>query len=100
MRKILAVTALAFPFALAGCGGPTHVAVYGPPPPGYNAVEQHGFRDGLQAGLHDYRDGQRPDPMRHGKFRNPPLQGPAAGDYQQGFREGYDRAYQGPEHRY
>jgi len=95
MRKLLAVTVLALPFAIAGCSSHENRYYAAPPPPAYGEIAQRAFHDGFEAGRHDMAKGWAPDADRHGDFRNPPVPRPAFEDYRHEFREGYERAFRG-----
>ncbi len=92
MRKTLLLCALAAPLALAGCGHPNYGYGYAPPPPAYNEIARQAFNDGFNAARNDIAHGHPPNAEAHKRFRNPPVPGPAWGDYRQGFREGYRQA--------
>ena len=93
MRKVLAVTALALPLALAGCAEHERSYYSGPYAPAYEQFGQRGFHDGFDAGRHDLSRGWRPDIDRHGDFRNPPVPDGARREYRHEFHEGYERAF-------
>jgi hypothetical protein len=93
MRKLLAVAALALPFAIAGCASHENMYYSAPLPPAYSEIGQRGFRDGFDAARHDISKGWAPDVDRHGRFRNPPVPRPALEDYRRAFREGYERVF-------
>ena len=93
MRKVLAVTALALPLALAGCAEHERSYYSGPYAPAYEQFGQRGFHDGFDAGRHDLSRGWRPDIDKHGDFRNPPVPDGARREYRHGFHEGYERAF-------
>ena len=94
IRKVLALAALLFPLALAGCSHPQPV-VYAapPPPPAFGPVAQQGFHDGVQAARRDIGKSLAPDLQRHPRFRNPPVGPPE--EYRRGFRAGYEQTFRG-----
>jgi hypothetical protein len=92
MKKLLAVSTLLLPLALAGCSHPQ--PYYPPPPPPAGAqVAQQGYHDGFEAAQRDISRGAPPDPGRHPHFRNPPVPPPLIEDYRHAFRGGYDQVY-------
>jgi hypothetical protein len=94
MKKLLAVSMLAAATLMAGCG---HPAYYGPPPPPGVQIHDQGIHDGFEAARADAANGRPPAFQRHPRFRNPPVPGPAIGDYRDGFRQGYENFFhQGP----
>ena len=95
LKEFAAISALAIPFALAGC---THTqVVYAPPPPPaeLSPAAQHGYHDGIDAARRDIARGLAPDVQRHPRFRNPPVPPPAFEEYRHGFRAGYDQTIRG-----
>jgi hypothetical protein len=95
MKKFLTISLLsAAAFMAVGCAHP-HPA-YGPPPPGVQIHDQ-GIHDGFEAARHDVATGRPPNFAHHPRYRNPPVPGPAWGDYRNGFRQGYEQfLHQGP----
>jgi hypothetical protein len=93
MKKILYLSLIFLPLALAGCSHRT-VVVYAPPP-AYSEAAQQGYRDGVAAAQRDIRGGLSQDADRHPRFRNPPVPPPLAEDYRNGFREGYRAVFRG-----
>ncbi len=94
LKMFLALIALAFPLAAAGCSHPQPV-VYAPPPPGLGAAEQQGYYDGSLAARNDIRKGLMPDVERHRKFRDPSVRTAAIEGYRHGFRAGYEQTFRG-----
>jgi hypothetical protein len=93
MKKLIALSTLLLPLALAGC---SHPQPYYPPPPPPAAgaqVAQQGYHDGFEAAQRDISRGAPPDPGRHPHFRNPPVPPPLIEDYRHSFRNGYDQVY-------
>jgi hypothetical protein len=95
MKRLLALTVLFIPFALAGCSHPQPVAYYPPPPPppAYAQVAEQGHHDGIEAARRDISQGAPPDVNRHPRFRNPPVPPPLMADYRRAFNGGYDEVY-------
>jgi hypothetical protein len=89
MRKFLAVSLLSTAALLAGCSHPRPV-YYAPPPPGVQIHDQ-GIHDGFEAARSDVANNRPPQFARHPRYRNPPVPGPAWGDYRSGFRQGYEQ---------
>jgi hypothetical protein len=96
LKKIAAISALAIPFALAGCTH-TQTVVYTPPPPPaeLSPAAQQGYHDGIDAARRDIARSLAPDVQRHPRFRNPPVPPPAFDEYRHGFRAGYDQTVRG-----
>ena len=61
LKKIAAISALAIPFALAGCTH-TQTVVYTPPPPPaeLSPAAQQGYHDGIDAARRDIARSRRP----------------------------------------
>ena len=88
MKKLLAVSMLAATTLVAGCG---HPAYYGPPPPPGVQIHEQAIHDGFEAARRDVAEGRPLNFQHHPRFRNPPVPGPAWGDYRSGFRQGYEQ---------
>ena len=57
-------------------------------PPATHVSESQGFRDGLNDGSDDARDGKSYEPARHNSYKNAQTSA-----YLDGFRRGYDEGY-------
>ena len=95
MKKLLAIFVFSAAAVVAvGCAHPP--PVYGPPPPVVQIHDQ-GVHDGFEAARNDVAAGRPPNFAHHPHYRNPPVPGPAWGDYRNGFRQGYQQfLHQGP----
>jgi len=93
MKKYLCLALIFLPVALTGCSHRT-VVVY-QPPPAYSEAARQGYHDGVAAAQRDIRNGLGQDANRHPRLRNPPVPGPLAEDYRNGFREGYRAVFHG-----
>lgn len=63
------------------------------PPPEFQEIQRRGFRDGIGAARQDFARQMRPDPAAHEEFRHPPLPPDLHNAYRDGFRHGYQRAF-------
>jgi hypothetical protein len=62
------------------------------PPSEFRAVQQQGFRDGLEGFHRDMDNHRRPDPNNRDEYRNPSVPFRDRADYRAGFRRGYEAA--------
>ncbi|MES2392410.1 MAG: hypothetical protein V4555_12270 [Acidobacteriota bacterium] len=63
------------------------------PPPEFAAVEQRGYRDGVDGARKDFENHRQPTVMNRDEYRNPHFIRPfERRDYLMGFRRGYDAA--------
>jgi len=63
------------------------------PPDEFRDVQKQGFRDGIDAAHHDIDNHRHRDAEHHERFRHPPVSHDLVRDYRDGFRRGYDTAW-------
>jgi hypothetical protein len=64
------------------------------PPPEFREVQRQGFRDGIEGARKDF-DNHRPANVRNrDEYRHPHVDPSVRHDYREGFRRGYDVAWQ------
>lgn len=67
------------------------------PPGEFRDVQRQGFHDGIDAAHHDIDEHRHRDADHHERFKNPPVDRhdhDLVRDYRDGFRRGYDTAWQ------
>lgn len=61
------------------------------PPSQYNAIEQQGFRDGIEGARKDLENHRPPNVNNRDEYRHPDLPRGQRASYRRGFRQGYER---------
>jgi hypothetical protein len=109
MRNQLAISALAFalstsgfaaaqPFAAAAAPAiqdhdRDHDRDWNLPPEEFREIQQKGYHDGIEGARKDYDNHRRPDVNNRDEYRHPHVPESARADYREGFRRGYDTAW-------
>jgi hypothetical protein len=93
----MAAPALALLLSAAGLGFSARAAAaqeYGwdTPPREFNEIQQHGFRDGMEAARDDFKHNRPADLDRHDTFRKPDVPGDMREPFRDAFRRGYETA--------
>ena len=106
MRNQLAISALAIalstsgfaiaqPFATTASGSQyqDHDHDWNTPPQEFKDIQRQGYHDGIEGARKDYDNHRRPDVNNRDEYRHPHVPESARGDYREGFRRGYDTAW-------
>jgi hypothetical protein len=106
MRNQLAISALAIalstsgfaiaqPFAATASGSQyqDHDHDWNTPPQEFKDIQRQGYHDGIEGARKDYDNHRRPDVNNRDEYRHPHVPESARGDYREGFRRGYDTAW-------
>jgi hypothetical protein len=104
MRNRLAIPALALALTASGFVIATPLAVAAPvfqdhdrdwnqPPQEFREIQQKGYHDGIEGARKDYDNHRRPDVNNRDEYRHPHVSDSAKADYREGFRRGYDTAW-------
>jgi hypothetical protein len=108
MRKQLAIPALAFALATSGFAMAQPFAATAPafqdhdrdrdrdwdtPPQEFRDIQRQGYHDGVEGARKDYDNHRRPDVKNRDEYRHPHVPESARADYREGFRRGYDTAW-------
>jgi len=103
MKKKLAVSALAFALTTSGfaMAQPFTAAPasafqdhdWDTPPSDFREVQRQGFHDGIEGARKDYDNHRRPDVNNRDEYRHPHVAPSLQSDYREGFRRGYQTAW-------
>jgi hypothetical protein len=103
MKKKLAVSALAFALTTSGFAmaqpftAPPASAFqdhdWDTPPSDFREVQRQGFHDGIEGARKDYDNHRRPDVNNRDEYRHPHVAPSLQSDYREGFRRGYQTAW-------
>lgn len=105
MKKQLVIPALAFamatssfvtaqPFAAAPAPAfQDHERSWDTPPADFREVQTQGFHDGVEGARKDYDKHRRPDVNDRDEYRHPHVAPSLQADYRDGFRQGYEKAW-------
>ena len=108
MRNQLAVSALALALSTSGVAMAQPFAASAPalqdhdrdhdhdwnlPPQEFREIQQRGYHDGIEGARKDYDNHRRPDVNNRDEYRHPHVPESARGDYREGFRRGYETAW-------
>jgi hypothetical protein len=108
MRKQLAIPALAFALATSGLVIAQPFAAPAPafqdhdrdrdrdwdtPPQEFRDIQRQGYHDGVEGARKDYDNHRRPDVKNRDEYRHPHVPDSAKADYREGFRRGYETAW-------
>jgi hypothetical protein len=63
------------------------------PPQEFREVQQKGYHDGIEGARKDYDNHRRPDVNNRDEYRHPHVPESARSDYREGFRRGYETAW-------
>ena len=63
------------------------------PPQEFREIQQKGYHDGIEGARKDYDNHRRPDVNNRDEYRHPHVPESARGDYREGFRRGYETAW-------
>jgi hypothetical protein len=63
------------------------------PPQEFREIQQRGYHDGIEGARKDYDNHRRPDVNNRDEYRHPHVPESARGDYREGFRRGYETAW-------
>jgi hypothetical protein len=63
------------------------------PPQEFREIQQRGYHDGIEGARKDYDNHPRPDVNNRDEYRHPHVPESARGDYREGFRRGYETAW-------
>jgi hypothetical protein len=63
------------------------------PPQEFRDIERQGYHDGIEGARKDYDNHRRPDVNNRDEYRHPHVPESARSDYREGFRRGYDTAW-------
>jgi hypothetical protein len=63
------------------------------PPPELDEVSRRGFHDGIEGAHKDWENHRRPTPENRDEFRHPPVPHRDRQAYRDGFRRGYEHAF-------
>lgn len=98
-HSVLSLLALFFVFGSLQAGASPLGAISGEDRDSWDSIprelrdfQRQGFRDGLNGAQRDFESHRRPDVNNRDEFRRPNVPANMAGDYQMGFRRGYDAA--------
>jgi hypothetical protein len=64
------------------------------PPPEFREIQRQGFHDGVEGARKDFDNHRPPNVNNRDEFRHPHVSASAREDYREGFRRGYDVAWQ------
>jgi hypothetical protein len=108
MRNQLAVSALALALSTSGFAMAQPFAAAAPvfqdhdrdhdrdwnlPPEEFRDIQRQGYHDGVEGARKDYDNHRRPDVNNRDEYRHPHVPESARADYREGFRRGYDTAW-------
>jgi hypothetical protein len=108
MRNQLAISALAFALSTSGFAMAQPFAAPDPafqyqnhdqdrdwnqPPQEFREIQQKGYHDGIEGARKDYDNHRRPDVNNRDEYRHPHVPDSAKADYREGFRRGYEAAW-------
>jgi hypothetical protein len=108
MRNQLAISALALaistsgfataqPFAATTSGSQyqdhDHDRDWNTPPQEFRDIQRQGYHDGIEGARKDYDNHRRPDVNNRDEYRHPHVPESARADYREGFKRGYDTAW-------
>ena len=63
------------------------------PPQEFREIQQKGYHDGIEGARKDYDNHRRPDVNNRDEYRHPHVPDSAKADYRDGFRRGYETAW-------
>jgi hypothetical protein len=63
------------------------------PPQEFREIQQRGYHDGIEGARKDYDNHRRPDVNNRDEYRHPHVPESARADYREGFRRGYETAW-------
>ena len=63
------------------------------PPQEFRDIERQGYHDGIEGARKDYDNHRRPDVNNRDEYRHPHVPDSAKSDYREGFRRGYETAW-------
>jgi len=63
------------------------------PPQEFRDIQRQGYHDGIEGARKDYDNHRRPDVNNRDEYRHPHVPESARADYREGFRRGYDTAW-------
>jgi hypothetical protein len=63
------------------------------PPQEFREIQQKGYHDGIEGARKDYDNHRRPDVNNRDEYRHPHVPESARADYREGFRRGYETAW-------
>ena len=108
MRNRLAIPALAFALCTSGFAMAQPFAApasqyqdhdrdrdrdWNFPPQEFRDIQRQGYHDGIEGARKDYDNHRRPDVNNRDEFRHPHVPESARADYREGFRRGYETAW-------
>lgn len=108
MRNQLAISALALALSTSGFAMAQPFAAPAPafqyqdhdhdrdwnsPPQEFRDIQRQGYHDGIEGARKDYDNHRRPDVNNRDEYRHPHVPESARSDYREGFRRGYDTAW-------
>jgi hypothetical protein len=108
MRNQLAISALALVLSTSGFAMAQPFAAPAPafqyqdhdhdrdwnqPPQEFREIQQKGYHDGIEGARKDYDNHRRPDVNNRDEYRHPHVPDSAKADYREGFRSGYQTAW-------
>jgi hypothetical protein len=108
IRNQLAVSALALALSTSGFAMAQPFAASDPalqdhdrdhdhdwnlPPQEFREIQQKGYHDGIEGARKDYDNHRRPDVNNRDEYRHPHVPESARSDYREGFRRGYETAW-------
>jgi hypothetical protein len=108
MRNQLAISALALALSTSGFAMAPPFAAPAPafqyqnhdqdrdwnqPPQEFREIQQKGYHDGIEGARKDYDNHRRPDVNNRDEYRHPHVPDSAKTDYREGFRRGYETAW-------
>jgi len=63
------------------------------PPQAFRDIQRQGYHDGIEGARRDYDNHRRPDVSNRDEYRHPHVPESARADYREGFRRGYETAW-------
>ncbi len=63
------------------------------PPQEFRDIQRQGYHDGIEGARKDYDNHRRPDVNNRDEYRHPHVPESARSDYREGFRRGYETAW-------
>jgi hypothetical protein len=108
MRNQLAISTLAIALSTSGFAMAQPFAATAPafqyqdrdhdrdwnePPQEFRDIQRQGYHDGVEGARKDYDNHRRPDVNNREEYRHPHVPESARADYREGFRRGYDTAW-------
>src|SRR5260370_1614165 len=107
MRNQLAISALAIALSTSGFAMAQPFAAapayqdhdhdrdrdWNAPPQEFRDIQRQGYHDGIEGARKDYDNHRRPDVNNRDEYRHPHVPESARTDYREGFRRGYDTAW-------